>query len=550
MTKNALRYFAVFFTFLIISFQIHTYSNEIQQEKPFSTEISPIIVTLPKAGTHLVRTIIEHFLKKEGIGPIPFLRKPFYPKHQFLNLHVTEAASLIESYCREYPNCPKILVVRNLRDIVVSAKDFITKTGFYNFVFFAELFAKSINYTKNYDKIKGNKELKKIWDSLSNDDKLTQFIQYYYNFKKSPDQFMAHNLLYYVQDSIHFLQKYPDTLVVRFEDLFDENECISVKELRKIATFLGKNVSHKQLIKMSKEIYGHSKSRTYRIGKKVGRSDLEFKKQHVSLFKSYFETEEKEFNSYFGYPDPPPPSDIDYFSLILVTIPKSGTRLLTNLIQQILPGYPLTKFHVQRRNAIKQHCNQHPKCLKILMVRNLRDLILSRTDYTSREGVVKNHPPFLRKHGKQAWDSLPKQKKLSKIIDWFYEFKQVDFRRHNLCHYVKDSIWFKESYPEALVLRFEDFFDAQDHLKKASVSQLAHYLGQNLSQKSIEQILSQVDQNKEESATYRKEKKANRYLEEFDLENNIKFLHYFEDLEKEYNAVFGYDFFLNEMIAN
>lgn len=91
------------------------------QIKSFSQEISPqktkyVYATLPKCGTHLTRTVLYTVLTEEQLSSL-----------EVINNHLVPSMDIY----RDDPSLKKIIVIRDLRDMCVSASYWIPKKGWF-----------------------------------------------------------------------------------------------------------------------------------------------------------------------------------------------------------------------------------------------------------------------------------------------------------------------------------------------------------------------------------------------------------------------------------
>src|SRR3989344_3732196 len=105
-----------------------------------------IIITIPKSGSHLIKRIVHEILDQRPYFDVntfvfygsekfrSYLDSEFNPADRFIMFHAEETPE-IETYLEKYPNTKVILTVRNLRDIVVSFKDFLRFPFFDQYIF-------------------------------------------------------------------------------------------------------------------------------------------------------------------------------------------------------------------------------------------------------------------------------------------------------------------------------------------------------------------------------------------------------------------------------
>lgn len=256
-------------------------------------DLPPLIVTVPKSGTHFIKLIVKALINKDPIWPnlpqtgptfIPYLNVEFSPKKSFLILHV-ESVLDSDAYLHKYPYSKKILVVRNLRDILVSAKDYISKYSFNVLPFFEEYLS---DPRITHDG----------WQLLSEKEKLIKTMEYFFHFEER--DFRRFGIGHFVEDALSFSEKNPDALVVRFEDFF-AYEGAALDQIRRIANFLEKPLSEAQLKQILGVSFGSSLSHTYTNKKKLYRYKDEFDEEILRIFLDYFGENEAIYNCFFDY---------------------------------------------------------------------------------------------------------------------------------------------------------------------------------------------------------------------------------------------------------
>lgn len=257
------------------------------------SDLPPLIVTVPKSGTHFIKLLVKSMINKNPIWPnlpqtgptfIPYLNDEFSPAKSFLILHV-ESVLDIDAYLHKYPHSKKILVVRNLRDILVSAKDYISKYSFDVLPFFKE-YLSDLSMTHN------------DWLLLGEKEKLIKTMEYFFHFEER--NFRRFGIGHFVEDSLGFLEKYPDALVVRFEDFF-AYECAALDQVRRIASFLEKPLTETQSKRILGAAFGSGLSHTYTAKKKLYRFKDEFDEEILRIFLDYFGEDEASYNRFFDY---------------------------------------------------------------------------------------------------------------------------------------------------------------------------------------------------------------------------------------------------------
>lgn len=256
------------------------------------TDNSPsvIVVTIPKSGSHLVKYIVSLVLNKEpidvntfvGYGPDKFssyLDAEFTPETQFIMFH-TEETPEIETYLRKYPDAKVILTVRNLKDLIVSAKDYTAFPYFDEYIFLFH----SISMVE--------------WASYNNKQHLIDTMRYFFLFQEKKSR--RFNMAHFVQDAISLVGKYPHTKVVKFEDFFRDHDSL-LTQIHSIGEFLGKSLSQEELEFIAAQSIGNPGSHTYTDKKKINRFSEEFDDELMELFTRYFGELEVLYNRTFNY---------------------------------------------------------------------------------------------------------------------------------------------------------------------------------------------------------------------------------------------------------
>jgi len=256
-------------------------------------DLPPLIVTVPKSGTHFIKLLVQSMINKNPIWPnlpqtgptfLPYLNEEFNSSKSFLILHV-ESVLDIDAYLHKYPDSKKILVVRNLRDILVSAKDYISRYSFNVLPFFKE-YLNDPRMTHNN------------WLLLSEKEKLIKTMEYFFHFEER--DWRRFGMGHFVEDAIGFSEKHPDALVVRFEDFF-AYEGAALDQVQRIANFLKKPLSEIQSKQILRASFGSSLSHTYTAKKKLYRFKDEFDEEILRIFLNYFGEDEASYNRFFDY---------------------------------------------------------------------------------------------------------------------------------------------------------------------------------------------------------------------------------------------------------
>ncbi|MBM3183927.1 MAG: adenylyl-sulfate kinase [Chlamydiae bacterium] len=311
-------------------------------EPPSNTKSPPIIIaTIPKSGSHLIKIIVSLIANKKYINPSTFigtaatsfesyLDSEHSPETDFLIFHVEEKPE-IEMYLRKYPNSKVILTVRNLKDLIVSAKDyFVQGSPFpyfdeYLFQAYALPLGKWALYnnkqhlidTMNYMFLFREKGLHRmgipywvedtVWFA-ENYPHLTWLTNRYphlidtmnYMFLFKEQVFSRIGLPYWVEDAVWLVKNHPHTKVIKFEDFFEDHEGL-LKQIHSIGEFLGKSLSQEELESIAMQSIGSPLSHTYTDRKKIGRFWEEFDDELTQLFNRYFGQLEILYNHTFGY---------------------------------------------------------------------------------------------------------------------------------------------------------------------------------------------------------------------------------------------------------
>lgn len=256
------------------------------------------VLTIPKAGTFLLSKMLNMLTKKNGVSvwsvfpkeiiwkfakneePSSLIsneemEKSFQARLKYNQFHFAHFnfAENFQNYSLSHPEYAKIILIRDLRDVCVSAVYFLS-----------ERIEKAIN-------------------SSSMDDKLMFIIQ-------QGDLLFPHASFWKIKKLAQIAAKWindPSVIVCRFEDLVGEKGGGSLKAQQKqivmIANSLNIPLSSKNLDKITSQLFGVKKGPdiggggTYREGK-IGSWQTHFKEEHKVAFNRILGPVQQEL----GYP--------------------------------------------------------------------------------------------------------------------------------------------------------------------------------------------------------------------------------------------------------
>lgn len=260
----------VFLFFLFIQFSlINPLSCHFISKTNNTPEWTPFfIVTIPKSGTHLLVKLMKMMLNAEekwlhvyfpGVEGSTFINEPVMSnisEEEVLNVMIklyldakipfthTSFTEPLLRFSVQHPEYKKILLVRDLRDVIVS------------FAFFAE---------KHF--------IEKIGPSSTIEERIKCILN-------SPDGFLR-----YIQKAMLWVNE-PETFVIRFEDIIGKkgggNVEIQKKTILKIAQKLNIKIDSKRVKEIVKRLFGKEKN-THQFST--------FKSGQIGTWKKYFNQE-------------------------------------------------------------------------------------------------------------------------------------------------------------------------------------------------------------------------------------------------------------------
>lgn len=237
----------------------------------WATQHDPFILTpIPKAGTHLIMRCINLMTHKGVVGlmggtPQDLERSLEMARQQnaIMKCHHVGGGFFNVLRSQGYKN---IFVCRDPRDACVSLV-----------IYMDEMTGKNRDFYVVPDE----------WDSLSFDDKLFAVIKGIH----------CESYVGFWFDRLTYWTNYPDTLVVRFEDLVGNNgggsDQVQMETLQAIANFTHMNISQEGLERVANELYNPStKPKEYNgityLGGQIGNWRLFFNEKHKKAFKKKY----------------------------------------------------------------------------------------------------------------------------------------------------------------------------------------------------------------------------------------------------------------------
>lgn len=255
------KFFFIFLTF----FSMHV-SGESKQW---------FILTIPKAGTALSAKAVS-LLTGHKIGGL----NHFLFTESFLleNPNIKTSVHLVKNFdpLLDNKNVKKILIIRDLRDVCISAVYWLRKNDWFSYAIDHTAFY----YMNNFD------------DQLS----------YMINLDHQ-----EYSIKGFAQRAIRWMNS-PDVLTIRFEDLVGENgggtREAQIEALRTIAKHLEVNVSEEKIANVADNLWGESA--TFRNGK-INNWKTNFTEENKILFQEVLGEESRElgycdFECYWGEP--------------------------------------------------------------------------------------------------------------------------------------------------------------------------------------------------------------------------------------------------------
>lgn len=268
--------------FLLITFNIGSVNAEIDQtlltdvylEENKKLDINKdnffVVITIPKSGTNLLKLALEELTGRKSFGPtysqecISKINNSFKDLTSFVIAHTTP--SMFDYIDEQLPREVKIiLMIRDLRDTVVSAVNYVDKNG-------VQLYGGLSSIISN-----------EKWKKLSRKKKMELIInlQDYGN----EYEFFIGSLI-----AKTILLSFPNVYVCRYENLIGSkgggNDGRLFQELVNLATYVNVDVKTKlkQIQRMVHTLHGNKKSFTFHEGK-MGKWKEEFDTDLKNLFK-------------------------------------------------------------------------------------------------------------------------------------------------------------------------------------------------------------------------------------------------------------------------
>lgn len=242
------------------------------------------LLTVPKSGSHLAMKAL-HFLT----GGVPVWHTSFpslYPipsDEGFLYTHLCISPQLEDDY-EHLPQLRKIINIRDLRDVCVSIVHQIRKAPWPGMT----------GAEREYFK------------SLSFDEQLLFVINYQYTLKeialRAPNSLQV-SVARLAEQAVRLSQD-PRNLICRYEKMVGPlgggTEEMQIEELRNIATFLGLNLSRRELARIADQLYGNEVNPFGKGGIEGYRST--FNRGQIGAWQDVFQEEHKAaFKENFGY---------------------------------------------------------------------------------------------------------------------------------------------------------------------------------------------------------------------------------------------------------
>ena len=241
-----------------------------------SVESSPLVVTIPKSGSHLVGKAIS-----------------LIPRVSFSGFEHT--IIMTETEMSPSPEQLIIFLVRDLRDVFVSYVYHLDN------IFFNHEVADSIKLLSKTEKSQDVlTNIIHTWAELNFSQKLTAILEHN---DLSPVDFKN-----YIEPCIDIAQSH-NTIIIRFENLVGPkgkgNKLSQINEVTKIVNAYGKDLSRAQIIRICDRLFGIDDlvskwNNTFRSGQ-IGSWETHFEENHKETFKTRY----NDFLFYFGYVDTP-----------------------------------------------------------------------------------------------------------------------------------------------------------------------------------------------------------------------------------------------------
>jgi hypothetical protein len=199
-----------------------------------------VLITMPKSGSHLMIKTLYLLTGSEAIWHTMFPSYQHVPPEQgFLYTHFCVSPQLENDY-RDLGNLKQVILIRDLRDIVISVVHQIKKT--------------------NWPGI--TKENREHFLKLSFEDQMLYVINFEYDSyiirKRAPVSLQV-SLSRVAEQAVFYMSK-SNTLTCRYENIVGSEgggkDELQLAELQKIHNFLNLDLSETELFDISKYIYG------------------------------------------------------------------------------------------------------------------------------------------------------------------------------------------------------------------------------------------------------------------------------------------------------
>ena len=230
---------------------------------------SPVVAcSVPKSGTILLRNLLKSILGDNLVIPSNSFRRPLATSEYLLGLPSLTNRVYVghigysEDLAKKLSSIPKIVLVRDPRDYVVS------------YTHFMDRIAKDVFGTQE-----------EYWSKKDWDEKLSTMIfglNTRLGWKTYPSVF---------DNYLNYAIKWsgPNTLIVKYEDIigtkFGGNDKTVIKTMKSIMDFIGVQIDEETLVERMEQGSDPTKSDTFRFGGK-GNWRQEFKPYHVTQMKA------------------------------------------------------------------------------------------------------------------------------------------------------------------------------------------------------------------------------------------------------------------------
>ena len=240
------------------------------------------ILSIPKSGTGLIEKCIRLLTHKTQAVALhtklmqlpPHLQQSdhkyahiHYQNHQYMTSHFNIVPDL-DKFFSLYPYYKKIINIRDLRDVCISAVHYIDQD----------------NHFWHAKKMAGFTESKNEWDKLTFDEKLLLVICA----KNTIPISISNN----AETALKFIHTHANVLVTRFENLVGPQgggfSSTQETEIQNIAAFLNIPLTTMDSQMLAKQLFGNqiSPSQTFREGK-IGSWAKYFQSEHIQAFKKH-----------------------------------------------------------------------------------------------------------------------------------------------------------------------------------------------------------------------------------------------------------------------